>query len=304
MNAFPANARSAFHEDVDANLQSLLAPRYSGGDADVDSPVETFHEHTKYHRDTFQGQCVSIVKYLSNPAYIARAALGYKRYSFLEALELPPPAEVGASLADAIAQRRSCRTFEPRMTLAEVSTLFHHALRVNRVLHSKIAPSVEVAFRPYPSPGGLNTIETYAFLNDIEGVPPCTAHYDARAHRFRILKKHDRDAFSRVEISEGGNVVFSPLTIVMTMVSQRATAKYGGRGYRLNLLEAGHAAQNVCLVAEGIGLTSLVFGAYYDDEVAAALGVDGVTEGIATVLKVGRRGNPPATEPGRVGKYE
>lgn len=280
--------KNEFNLEIDTHLQVLLPPRYTAGEADLDSAVESLHEATKFYRETFNGPCVSVVKYLDSPQHIARAALGFKQYPFLEQLPLPPPREITASLSDVLMRRRSCRSFEPSLTLADVSTLLHHAVRVNRTARSRIAPQVEVAFRPYPSAGSLSATEIYAFLNNVEGVEPCTVHYNGRAHELRVLKRHDRDAFSRVETAQKGGAE-TPLAVVLTMVTQRATAKYGARGYRMNLLEAGHASQNLCLVAEAAGLAGLASGAYYDDELAEALGIDGVSEVVAGVLKFGRR---------------
>jgi SagB-type dehydrogenase family enzyme len=83
----------------------------------------------------------------------------------------------------------------------------------------------------------------------------------------------------------------------MTSVPQRATAKYGSRGYRMALLEAGHASQNLCLAAQGLGLGSLVYGAYYDDELAALLDIDGVTETVVSVMLLGRDAPQEAVAP-------
>jgi SagB-type dehydrogenase family enzyme len=75
--------------------------------------------------------------------------------------------------------------------------------------------------------------------------------------------------------------------MVFTTVPQRVTAKYGGRGYRMGLLEVGHASQNACLVASALGIGALVYGSYFDDELAAALNTDGVTETVASVILFG-----------------
>ena len=55
----------------------------------------------------------------------------------------------------------------------------------------------------------------------------------------------------------------------------------------MGLLEIGHASQNACLVAEAISVGSLVYGSYFDDELAEALNIDGVTETVASVILLG-----------------
>ncbi|PHV07075.1 hypothetical protein CSQ96_10895 [Janthinobacterium sp. BJB412] len=270
------------------SLQELLPPQAMAGDFDIDDPVEILHEQTKFHRATLSGQVKNIVRYLRHPAYIARGAAGYNVFPSCPRIELPEPTLSLGGMAEAMAGRSSARGFAGAMTLQELSSLLHHALRVNRVKSSDAAPHVKLAFRAYPSPGGLYPTEFYFFLNQIEGVEPCIAHYDARNHCLRLLKPQDGNAFGTAEVKGGESSLKAPLVCVMTSVPQRATAKYGARGYRMALLETGHASQNLCLAAQGLGLGSLVYGAYYDDELAALLDIDGVTETVASVMLLGR----------------
>ncbi|MBA5605170.1 SagB family peptide dehydrogenase [Duganella sp. FT3S] len=270
------------------SLQELLPPQAMAGAFDIDDPAEILHEQTKFHRATLTGQVRNIVRYLRHPAYIARGAAGYNVYASCPRIDLPEPSlELGA-LSAALAARKSARGFAGAVTLAELSSLLHHALRVNRYRSSDAAPHVKLAFRAYPSPGGLYPTEFYLFLNEVEGVPPCIAHYDARNHCLRVLKPQDGNAFASAEVRGGEKSMHAPVVCVMTSVPQRATAKYGARGYRMALLEAGHASQNLCLAAQGLGLGSLVYGAYYDDELAALLDIDGVTETVVSVMLLGR----------------
>jgi SagB-type dehydrogenase family enzyme len=270
------------------SLQELLPPQAMAGDFDIDDPVEILHEQTKFHRATLAGQVKNIVRYLRHPAYIARGAAGYNVFPSCQRIELPEPTLGLGGLAEAMAGRSSARGFAGAMTLQELSSLLHHALRVNRVKSSDAAPHVKLAFRAYPSPGGLYPTEFYFFLNQIEGVAPCIAHYDARNHCLRLLKPQDGSAFGTAEVKGGESSLKAPLVCVMTSVPQRATAKYGARGYRMALLETGHASQNLSLTAQGLGLGSLVYGAYYDDELAALLDIDGVTETVVSVMLLGR----------------
>ena len=58
----------------------------------------------------------------------------------------------------------------------------------------------------------------------------------------------------------------------------RIAERYGERGYRYLLIEAGHIAQNFCLVATERGLGSVTIGGFVDAAVNQLLCVDGVTQ--------------------------
>lgn len=65
----------------------------------------------------------------------------------------------------------------------------------------------------------------------------------------------------------------SPIQIVIVGDLGRQTYKYGNRGYRLTLMEAGHVAQNICLFCSEQGLNSCELGGLIDHALKAELGL-------------------------------
>jgi SagB-type dehydrogenase family enzyme len=61
--------------------------------------------------------------------------------------------------------------------------------------------------------------------------------------------------------------------VVLTAVVHRSLRKYGDRGYRHLLIEAGHVAQNLNLVAAAMSLGTLSLGGFFDQDLAALLDV-------------------------------
>jgi SagB-type dehydrogenase family enzyme len=68
----------------------------------------------------------------------------------------------------------------------------------------------------------------------------------------------------------------------------RSRFKYGLRGYRFTLLEAGHLVQNVLLSCTALGLAAVPIGGFYDRPVDELLGVDGVNESVVYAVSLGR----------------
>jgi SagB-type dehydrogenase family enzyme len=65
--------------------------------------------------------------------------------------------------------------------------------------------------------------------------------------------------------------------------------KYGDRGYRYILIEAGHVGQNAMLSCENLELASLALGGFLDAPLADLLGIDAGDELPIYAIAVGRR---------------
>ena len=62
-------------------------------------------------------------------------------------------------------------------------------------------------------------------------------------------------------------------TLIRDTIYSRTEGKYGSRAERYVNLEAGHACQNLLLQAVALDLGAVPVGAFYDDQVQAALGL-------------------------------
>jgi SagB-type dehydrogenase family enzyme len=81
----------------------------------------------------------------------------------------------------------------------------------------------------------------------------------------------------------------SAVNFIYTAVPYRTVWRYGQRGYRYLYLDAGHAGQNVHLAAEAIGAGACMIGAYMDEAMNDALGIDGIEEFVIYVAAVGKK---------------
>ena len=77
-------------------------------------------------------------------------------------------------------------------------------------------------------------------------------------------------------LSEAANQLWiesAPCVFVILADFPKIEKKYRTRGRQYALLEAGHAAQNICLAATELGLGSCCVGAFRESKVLAALGL-------------------------------
>lgn len=91
-------------------------------------------------------------------------------------------------------------------------------------------------------------------------------------------------AFQEDSILESAAAVY-----ILACDFQQATQKYGNRGYRFALLEAGHAAQNAYLWCAEQNLGVVEIGGFWDEELANLLSLLYPEQAPLTALAVGRR---------------
>lgn len=143
-------------------------------------------------------------------------------------------------------------------------------------------------FRTAPSAGALYPLEIYVVAGNVDGLPTGVYRYVPKGHDlFRISEGDRRRALAEAAVGQKW-VHRAPVVLVVAAVYERSKKKYRGRGVRYSHIEVGHAAQNVYLQAETLGLGTVIVGAFDDEEVQTVLGLPDDHEPLA-LMPVGRR---------------
>jgi SagB-type dehydrogenase family enzyme len=124
---------------------------------------------------------------------------------------------------------------------------------------------------PVPSAGGLQALELYLAVLGPGCLPAGVYHYDRIGHHLsQITPGAGREDWQQRVPSllqvEGGALLW-----LLVGDGERVVAKYGERGYRFLLLEAGHLMQNLCLLSASLGLATVPLGGYLEREIAREL---------------------------------
>ncbi|MHC4084846.1 MAG: SagB/ThcOx family dehydrogenase [Planctomycetota bacterium] len=174
-----------------------------------------------------------------------------------EIIQLSEPDKSGSmSLEQAITVRRSRRHFLPKpLTLEQIGQLAWAA-------QGQDAGS---RYRTTPSAGATYPLELFV-IND-KGM----FRYLPDKHSLEELTDRDLRAPLTSAAWEQEFIRAAPLTLVFAARFNRTTGRYGKRGIRYVYIEAGHAAQNIHLQAEALGLGSVAVGAFDDAAVSAVL---------------------------------
>ncbi len=178
-------------------------------------------------------------------------------------VNLPQPRlDGGFSVERALHGRRSIRDFSAApLSLAEIGQLLWAAQGIT-------SPE---GLRTAPSAGALYPLEIALVAGRVAGLAPGIYRYAPSGHALQQIGAGDvRAALARAALDQQW-IQVAPAVIVFSAVEKRTIRKYGNRGLSYIYIEVGHAAQNVFLQAEALGLGAAAVGAFDEKEIAGLL---------------------------------
>jgi len=259
-----------------------------GGHPDSLDPAEWYHEASKVSPTQIGRQVAGAARLDATPDLQLSMTRAVRRLP-LPRRELPAPSRPDLPLWRAITERRSCREFaEEPVAAADLAALLHAAYGVTQGIDAEERRHA-LPLRAVPSGGALYPLELYVAALRVDGLAPGLYHFDPLAASLAIA----RDSLSGDDLAGLSTypeiVSASAAEIFVAAVFGRTRFKYGLRGYRFALLEAGHVGQNLVLTATALGLGAVPLGGYYDRLTDEFLGLDGVNESTLYTLAIGRR---------------
>lgn len=189
-------------------------------------------------------------------------------------------------ILDTIKRRRSTREFSGAcLNLTELSTLLYSCMTESK------KDSLGITLRNTPSAGALYPLEVYITLpSSIDShLPKGILHYNPKGHYLTLLNIDPQINVVKRFISQPEIQIHKSATIFyITGLLNRSLWKYGDRAYRYMLIEAGHLAQNMLLLATSMKLGCCPIGGFIDNEVNDYLGLDGVNEVTLYIIVIGK----------------
>jgi SagB-type dehydrogenase family enzyme len=202
-------------------------------------------------------------------------------------ISLPQPGRLDMALSDVVARRETAHDIcAAQLSLDQVATLLFHACGETR---DKTMSGYPRKFRTTPSGGAMYPLEVYLHSTCITGVSAGVYHYNPSDHALRRIIDGDYTAEIGAGLIQSELSSDTAMTVFITCVSERSIFKYGERGYRFALLEAGHLAQNFVLAAAALELGAVTIGGYFDRVIDRVLNVDGLDQSAVYMLALGGR---------------
>lgn len=184
-------------------------------------------------------------------------------------MRLPQPDVTGqVPLEKSIKSRRTIRSFASTpIALKEFSQLLWAAQGIIETGGFR---------RSVPSGGALYPIDVYAVVGEsgVQEIESGVYHYEPGTHEITLVKDGDlRRELAKAALGQMW-MAAAPVNLIVTAEYERSSSKYGERGVRYSMIEAGHVGQNIFLQAEALGLGAGIIGAFDDQEVIRAAKLD------------------------------
>ena len=199
-------------------------------------------------------------------------------------MQLPKPNFNGEmALEAALKNRRTIRAFKPEPISPEF---------LGQMLWAAYGVTEQGGFKRSAASGGaLYPLDLYAVIGDqsVNGLSKGIYHYESLPHRLVILTEKDvRQDLAKACLGQMW-MARAPVSLVITAEYSRICNKYGERGKRYAMIEAGHVGQNIFLQAEVLGLGAGIVGAFEDQKVIDILGFPQTHEPLL-IMPVGKKG--------------
>lgn len=188
-------------------------------------------------------------------------------------------ASVEMRLTEALEQRRSIRNFTSEsISREELAALLWAAQGITQP---------RAGYRTAPSAGATYPLVVYAAVGSVDSIESGLYRYLPEDHSLRLVVADDLRARLHAAALAQRAVREAAVVLVIASVTERTARRYGNRAERYVAMEAGHAAQNIYLLATALGLGTVAIGAFDDAEVSTVLKLD-VNESPLYLMPVGR----------------
>lgn len=253
------------------------------GTESEDSLWELFHENSKLQNLESLSSDEELKRYLA----LLHESLPFEGF---QAIALPKRLpSLKMPLDHAIRSRASVRKMVRRsLRFEQMAALLYFGYGITRDVSVSGLPR---SLRVVPSAGAFYPLELFVYATNVKNLSQGLYHYNPVQRHVRLLQDGDcADKLIRLFVPNT-LPVHTSLIIFVTAIFERVTLIYGNRGYRFALLEAGHVAQNINLIATSLRLGCLNIGGFVDRQVDKFLHLDGVTHSTVYVIAIGAPAN-------------
>ncbi len=184
------------------------------------------------------------------------------------------------SLMESIQLRKSTRQYKDQaLSFKELSYLVINTCKIHRIGKNWTMGVI-------PTPGATKSLETYLYIDNVEGLTKGLYHYNGRDNKLYLINDNvDINLVNKALRNQfrGAQVVF-----FWTTTPERTEYKYSFTAHKMISMEAGHACQNLYLNSTCLDLGMVAIGAYSQTDSDKLLDLDGENEFTIYMATVGK----------------
>lgn len=242
------------------------------------STSERFHNATKNKRLSTINRTIYPESWIK---------IHFKTYPRLNKIKLLPIKRIlRESLIGVINKRRSIRDFTGEdIDFNDFSYLLSGSAGINLLTE---VSDYNTSRRSYPSAGVRYPLEIYPLILNCQKIKKGLYHYNVKDNLLELLLEKDLSKWLINAIGKEKWLLKSSVIFIITTVLDRTKVKYGDRGYRYSLIEAGHLAQNLYLLSTEKNLGACAIGGYLDSEFDKLLDINFQKEFTIYLIAVGK----------------
>ena len=245
---------------------------------------QLYHQSSKLRPETARREAAA---FAVSDRELFVSSRGFKQFRNAAATPLAPPASSTRPLEDVLLHRRSARRLEQPLRVDELGTVLQLALGPSAIT-TNAEHGVDQMLRTWPSAGGLYPLDAYILASRVDGLDPAVYHYNVPRGELERLTAVGEMAGHLAECFFWQDFATDcAAAVILVAAFDRTVAKYGARGYRLVLLDAGHAAQNLLLCAAQQDLPAVAMAGFSDAALESLLDLDGAGESVVHTVLLG-----------------
>jgi len=195
-------------------------------------------------------------------------------------IQLPAPSYDGEmSVEAALRMRRSIRTYDDQPLSIE---------QVSQLLWAAQGTTDRAGHRTAPSAGALYPLEIFLLAGEVDGIAQGIYRYLPADHTLSLHRSGDQRNELQMAALNQSAIGDGAVVILLTAIFERTEVKYGPRSAQYIHIEVGNVAQNIYLQSTALDLGTVFIGAFYEDQVKAAIGLEGAEEPLG-IMPVGSK---------------
>lgn len=252
--------------------------------------AEDFLVNSYLKRDDIETES-SISYYLSDGGLQTVSMIDTEKTDDCDEIELIKSSQLNLSLGQAIVNRQSVRHYTgDAIQFADLTSILQAGNGVSRESEVALSDGETVLFsqRTVPSGGGLYPVSIYLAALNIKGL--AKAIYRYQSVNDVLLPVLDAEHVDQlIDTFAGSKDIFKTSGAILLLVGQpwRSLRKYGNKGMRFVFHETGGISQNIHLAVTALGLGSVDYASFYENEAHKVLGFDGLDKVLLHSIIIG-----------------